>query len=243
MSRTEQLHRVDRLKTLGEVAAGLAHEIRHPLASIRGALEIIGARSTADTPEAEFSRLALAEVQRLDNLVWEFLRYARPHKPDLRPTSLSDVVERAVALLSVQAERVGVTLRVEDDGPLPAVALDAQQIEQVLLNVILNAIQASPSGAEVRIRDRLERDDVIVDVVDEGTGVPAEHRTQIFSPFFTTKDTGTGLGLPVAQRIVQSHNGHIEVSSTVGRGTCVSIRLPLTSVARSPAEERVEAPV
>ena len=114
---SEQLQRADRLKTLGEVAAGLAHEIRHPLASIRGALEIIDERSQPDSPEAEFSRLAMVEVQRLDNLVWEFLRYARPHEPDLRPTSLHEVVERVVALLRVEAERGGVMLDVDRLGP------------------------------------------------------------------------------------------------------------------------------
>ena len=141
----EQLQRADRLKTLGEVAAGLAHEIRHPLASIRGALEIIDERSRPDSPEAEFSRLAMGEVQRLDNLVWEFLRYARPHEPELRPASLHHVVERAVALLRVEGGRTGVMLDVERTVPILDVLIDAPQIEQVLLNVILNAIQAEPA--------------------------------------------------------------------------------------------------
>ncbi len=154
---SDQLQRADRLKTLGEVAAGLAHEIRHPLASIRGALEIIDERSRPDSPEAEFSRLAMDEVQRLDNLVWEFLRYARPHEPDLRPTSLHDVVERVVALLRVEAERGGVMLDVDRSAPMPDAWIDALQIEQVLLNVVLNAIQASPPGSCVRVRERLDQ--------------------------------------------------------------------------------------
>lgn len=240
----EQLDRVDRLKTLGEVAAGLAHEIRHPLASIRGALEIIGSRSAPATPEAEFSLLAMTEVERLDHLVWEFLRYARPHEPDLRPASLHDVVERAIALLRVAAEREEVTLEVGPSEALPSIALDAPQIEQVLLNVILNAIQASPAGAVVRVRERLDAHYEIVEVVDAGSGIPPEHLPQIFAPFFTTKDQGSGLGLAVAQRIVQSHEGAIEVDSTSGRGTCVRIRLPLGAPAPAarPAAHHLEAP-
>lgn len=227
LESAEQLQRADRLKTLGEVAAGLAHEIRHPLASIRGALEIIDERSRPDSPEAEFSRLAMVEVQRLDNLVWEFLRYARPHEPELRPTSLHAVVERAVALLRVEGGRGGVLLEVDRAVPLPDVSIDALQIEQVLLNVILNAIQASPPGSCVHVHERLDRQEAMIDVIDEGRGIPAEHLGQIFSPFFTTREKGTGLGLAIANRIVMTHNGHIAVTRTSEQGTCVRIRLPI----------------
>ena len=239
----EQLQRADRLKTLGEVAAGLAHEIRHPLASIRGALEIIGSRAVPDSPEDEFSRLAMAEVQRLDHLVWEFLRYARPHEPDLRPTSLDDVVVRVVALLRTQADRANVTVTVDRQRVLPEIALDALQIEQVLLNVILNAIQASRPGSKVHIRERQERDEAIVEVLDEGPGIPPEQMTQVFAPFFTTKDTGTGLGLPIAQRIVLAHRGRLDVESTPGHGTAVRVRLPIRTDAAAVAEPAaMEAP-
>ena len=238
---SEQLQRADRLKTLGEVAAGLAHEIRHPLASIRGALEIIDERSRPDSPEAEFSRLAIVEVQRLDNLVWEFLRYARPHEPDLRPTSLNDVVERAVALLRIEAERGGVMLDVDRSVPVPDAWIDALQIEQVLLNVILNAIQASPPDSCVHVRERVDRQEVVVDVIDEGAGIPFEHLKQVFSPFFTTREKGTGLGLAVAQRIVMAHHGHVEVTETSERGTCVRIRLPIgASTQRTEIQPRPE---
>jgi two-component system sensor histidine kinase HydH len=211
----------------------LAHEIRHPLASIRGALEIIDEHSRPDSPEAEFSRLAMGEVQRLDNLVWEFLRYARPHEPDLRLTSLHDVVERVVALLRIEAERGGVTLDVDRCAPMPDVWFDALQIEQVLLNVILNAIQASLPGSCVRVREQLDRNEVLIDVIDEGRGIPAEDRTSVFSPFFTTKEQGTGLGLAIAHRIITAHEGHIEVHHTSASGTCIRIRLPIGAATRT----------
>jgi two-component system sensor histidine kinase HydH len=235
---SEQLQRADRLKTLGEVAAGLAHEIRHPLASIRGAFEIIDERSRPDSPEAEFSRLGMVEVQRLDNLVWEFLRYARPHDPELRPASLHHVVERVVALLRVEAGRGDVMLDVDRAAPIPDISIDAAQIEQVLLNVILNAIQASPPGSCVRVHERLHQQQAMIDVIDEGPGIAAEHLGQIFSPFFTTREKGTGLGLAIAYRIIRTHKGQIEVTKTSERGTCVRIQLPIGAVQLSEIQSR-----
>jgi two-component system sensor histidine kinase HydH len=221
----EQIRRIDRLKTLGEVAAGLAHEIRHPLASICGALEIIESRSSDGSPEGEFSRLAMAEVQRLDRLVWEFLRYARPHDPELRAVPLHEVAAQVVTLLRVEAERAQVTLEIEQQ-MLVEVAIDPLQIEQVLLNVILNAIQATPPGARVAIREHVENDEAMIDVVDEGPGIAADHLPSIFSPFFTTKEKGTGLGLAIAHHIVVAHRGRLEVHETSPRGTTVRICLP-----------------
>ena len=223
----EQLQRADRLKALGEVAAGLAHEVRHPLASIRGALEIIESRSASGTPEAEFSRLAMAEVHRLDNLVAEFLRYARPRAPDLRLTSLHDVLTPVLALLAVEADHAGIALVIDRRERLPSITLDALQIQQVLFNVILNAIQASGQGSSVRIREYTDDEDAIIEVTDEGGGIPPEQIAQIFAPFFTTKESGTGLGLAIAQRIVFAHHGRIDVTSSQGRGTSVRIRLPI----------------
>jgi two-component system sensor histidine kinase HydH len=239
----EQIRRIDRLKTLGEVATGLAHEIRHPLASIRGALEIIEARSQMETPEAEFSRLGMAEVDRLDHLVWEFLRYARPHDPELRSVSLHEIVERVVRLLRVETERAQVRLETEDAVTMLDVVVDPLQIEQVLLNVVLNAIQASPSGTRILIREHLDHRQAVLDVVDEGPGIPAEHLSSVFSPFFTTRDKGTGLGLAIAQRIVTAHDGRIDVHQTSARGTCIRIRLPLGQAAEPAAQQQMTSEV
>ena len=148
-----------------------------------------------------------------------------------------------MALLRVEADRAGVTLRVDGCEDLPAIALDALQLEQVLLNVILNAIQASPVGAQVHIDERLERERVVIEVTDVGSGIPAEHLDQIFSPFFTTKEQGTGLGLSIAQRIVLSHRGRINVDSSPGHGTCVRIHLPLPALTGASAESGMEARV
>jgi two-component system, NtrC family, sensor histidine kinase HydH len=237
----EQIRRMDRLRTLGEVATGLAHEIRHPLASIGGALEIIQARATAGTPEAEFSHLALKEVQRLDLLVWEFLRYARPHAPELRTVALDQVVEQAVTLLRVEADRAGVQLEVEPSGAPIDVTIDPLQIEQVLLNVLLNAIQATPAGGRVLVQERLDGTEACVDVIDEGHGIDAEHLSSIFNPFFTTRDKGTGLGLAIAHRIVMSHDGRLDVVQTSARGTWFRVGLPVHRISGAAAPRQVAA--
>ncbi len=234
----DHLRRADRLKALGEIAAGLAHEIRHPLASIGGALEIIESRAAEDSPEGEFSRLAKAELQRLDRLVMEFLRYARPHEPELRHVPLGDVVDRVAALVQVEADRGAVTLAVERPGALPLACVDPQQIEQVLLNVVLNAIQASPSGGRVIVRESVEEPNLLIDVIDEGPGVAVDHLTRIFSPFFTTKEKGTGLGLAIAHRIVTAHAGSIAtLDGGAGGGGWFRIRLP---IAGPPAPARTD---
>lgn len=231
----EQLARADRLSALGEMAAGLAHEIRNPLASVKGALEIIAARVQRGTAEAEFSDIANKEVKRLDDLLERFLAYARPHPPALRNTNLRDVIDHVAALLRPEAERGGVSVDIDRAQSLPEVLVDPEQIEQVFLNVLLNGIQASPRGARVCVRHGQDAKGVIIDVVDEGPGVPSEHLPRIFDPFFTTKEKGTGLGLAVSARILAAHGGDIEARRNDGRGLCIRIRLPLPADARRPA--------
>jgi len=237
----EEIRRIDRLRTLGEVAAGLAHELRHPLASISGALEIIEARAHAETPEAEFSRLAMSEVRRLDQLVWEFLRYARPHAPELRVISLHEIVAQTMTLLSVEAERARVDLAVDGGASDLQARIDPLQIEQVLLNVVLNAVQASPEGGRVRISETMAGRDVCIDVTDEGPGIAREHRARIFEPFFTTREKGTGLGLAIAHRIVLAHGGSLEIVDTSGAGTRVRILLPTAGPAADAVAHTVPA--
>jgi len=237
----EQIRRMDRLRTLGEVATGLAHEIRHPLASIGGALEIIQARAAAGSPEAEFSQLAMREVQRLDLLVWEFLRYARPHAPELRTIALDEVVGQAVTLLRVEAERAGIRLDVEPAAAPIDVSIDPMQIEQVLLKVLLNAIQATASGGRVLVRQRLNGTEACIDVIDEGHGIDGEHLASIFNPFFTTREKGTGLGLAIAHRIVMSHDGRLDVVQTSKQGTWFSLGLPVHGASGAGAPAKVAA--
>lgn len=234
----EQVRRADRLSALGQIAAGLAHEIRNPLAGIKGALEIVASRVSAGTPEAEFTGVASTELARLDNLVGEFLTYARPREPELRMASLRDVIDHVVLLLGPEAERAAVTMTRDETAPLSDVRMDPEQIRQVLFNVILNAVQASPPGKAVRIRTYSESGAAVVEVSDDGPGIPLEERERVFDPFFTTKTHGTGLGLAVSSRIVAAHGGRIAIGAGAADnqasvGSVVRVELPLGAQAGS----------
>jgi two-component system sensor histidine kinase HydH len=222
----EQLRRAERLSALGEIAAGLAHEIRNPLAGVKGAIEIVSARAAAGTPEAEFSRIAMRELQRLEGLVQEFLDYARPRAPRLSPTELSIVIRRVVGLLGPQAERAAVTLHVDSADRADVVRIDPEQIEQVLVNVVLNAIQASPRGECVTLRYEVNGERHLMTVSDRGPGLQPGTQARIFEPFFTTKERGTGLGLAISQRIVAAHGGDMRITTRDGGGTIAEIELP-----------------
>ncbi len=221
----EQLMRADRLSSLGEIAAGLAHEIGNPLAGLKGALEIISSRAAVGTPEAEFSSMASREIARLEALIGEFLRYARPHEPRRVETDIFDVLEPVVSLLGREAEGHAVTVHVARTA-VPTVFVDSDQMTQVFMNVVLNAIQASPHGGRIEVSSSVIDRRLAVDVRDEGPGIPPEHVDRVFDPFFSTKKQGTGLGLAVSSRIVQSHGGAMEVVQ-LGRGTVVRVLLPL----------------
>lgn len=223
----EQLRRAERLSALGEIAAGLAHEIRNPLAGVKGALEIISRRAAADTPEAEFASAATGELRRIEGLVQEFLDYARPRPPRLRRTEIPTVVGRVTSLLGPQAEQAGVALTIEGSDAPRGLSIDPEQIEQVLVNVVLNAVQASPKGGQVTIRYGTAGGRYRVEVSDQGRGIPEDVRARIFEPFFTTKERGTGLGLAITQRIVAAHQGEIRITSAEEHGTVVEILLPL----------------
>ncbi len=223
-----QLRRADRLAALGQIAAGLAHEIRNPLAGIKGALGIVVTKVAHGTPEAEFAGIAATEVERLDELVQEFLTYARPRAPELKAVPLGDVVEHVLLLLRPEAEQAGVVLVHEAREPLPDTQMDPEQIRQVLFNVVLNGIQVSPPSGEIRIMTFRSGGQAVVQVTDQGPGIPPEHLARIFDPFFTTKPHGTGLGLAISQRIVEAHQGDIDVRNAPGGGAVVRIGLPLS---------------
>lgn len=221
----EQLRHADRLSSIGEIAAGLAHEIRNPLAGVKGALEIITSRAITDSPEGEFATLASREIARLDDLISEFLTYARPHDPERRETDIFDVLERVVSLISGEAERHGVVIEVYRT-VVPAVSVDSEQMAQVFFNIVLNAVQVTPPGGHVQITATADSVTLMIDVQDQGPGIKPEHLTKVFDPFFSTKKTGTGLGLSISQRIVQSHHGRIDLIQPEG-GTVVRVLLPL----------------
>ena len=222
-----QMTRAEHLATLGELAAGLAHEIRNPLAGIAGVIEIIG----RDLPEASPAREVLQEVQQevlhIKRILSDLLDYARPKAPDFRLTDLNITVEHAVALARQQALSRPIEIELRRADGLPLVEHDTAQIQQVLLNLLLNAIQAIPAEGRVTVALESRGGFARITVSDTGRGIAPEHLPSIFRPFFTTKGQGTGLGLSLARRIVESHGGRLEVTSQLGKGSEFTAWLPL----------------
>lgn len=222
----EQLRRADRLSVLGELAAGMAHEIRNPLGSIRGTAEILRDGVAPDDPRAEFADILLKEVDRLNRVVQEFLDFARPGRNEsFGRTDLPGVLEETVQLIRAQALKGGVAITREVP-PLPPFSGDREKIKQALLNLLLNALQAMPQGGDLRIAADQDDRQLRVRISDTGCGIPPTEREKIFNPFYTTRASGTGLGLAITHRIIQGHGGRIEVESEVGVGTTFTFWLP-----------------
>jgi len=222
-----QMSRAEHLATLGELAAGLAHEIRNPLAGIAGVIEVIG----RDIPEGSPSREVLKDVQQevlhIKNVLSELLDYARPRPPQIMAADLNASVEHAVALARQQALSRPIEIRFATAENLSHVEHDAAQIQQVMLNLLLNALQAIPGAGSIRVAVEQRGDDVVITVADSGRGIAPDNLASIFRPFFTTKGQGTGLGLSLARRIIEDHGGRIEVESQPGAGTKFTVQLPL----------------
>jgi PAS domain S-box-containing protein len=229
---TEELLREQAaLARLGEMAAVVAHEVKNPLAGIRGALQVISGRM----PETSRDRSIMGDiVERLDSLndiVQDLLIFARPREPKLAPVPLAELLENTAALLRKDPAHAAAHVTVTGDRP--TINADAEQLQIVMLNLLLNAAQAAGSAGEVRVsvasRNRLCR----IAIADSGPGIPAEIRERIFEPFFTTKHRGTGLGLPTAKRVVERHHGEIAVACPPEGGTIVTVTLPV-----NPADQR-----
>jgi two-component system, NtrC family, sensor kinase len=224
-----QMSRAEHFATLGELAAGLAHEIRNPLAGIAGVIEIISRDLPPNSPARSVIKDAKEEAIQINRILTELLEIARPKPPQFRVGDLCSTVEHAVMFARQQAitKRIMVELEIKDT--ILPVEHDPNQINQVLLNLLLNAIQSMDKPGVIRVSMQSDEDDVLITVADEGKGIPPEHLTNIFRPFFTTKGHGTGLGLSLARRMVEAHSGHIDVTSVVGKGTQFSVRLPVKS--------------
>lgn len=233
-----QISRAEHLATLGELATGLAHEIRNPLAGIAGVIEIIGRDLPATSPAREVVKDVHQEIARINHIVTDLLHTARPSPPQTRKSDLNTTVRHAVMLGRQQALSKGIDVALHEDATLPEIEHDSDQIHQVLLNLLLNATQAIEGKGTVTVTVKSNRKFAVIDVTDTGRGIAAEHLPNIFRPFYTTKGDGTGLGLSLARRIVEDHHGKIEVTSIAGQGTTFRVMLPLQ---RPPRPENVEA--
>lgn len=222
-----QMSRAEHFATLGEVATGLAHEIRNPLAGIAGVIEIISRDLPASSPARAVVKDVRQEIARINHIVTDLLQTARPHPPKVRKSDLNTTVEHAVMLGRQQALAKGIEIALHKDPSLSEIEHDSDQIHQVLLNLLLNAQQAIDSKGKIEVTVERRGSSVVIEVTDNGRGISPDHLPNIFRPFYTTKGDGTGLGLSLARRIVEDHHGRIDVTSTVGKGTTFAVVLPL----------------
>jgi len=221
-----QMSRAEHLATLGELAAGLAHEIRNPLAGIAGVIEIIGRDLPSTSPARAVVKDVRQEIAQINRILTDLLETARPHPPQVRQSNLNTTVEHAVMLARQQVLSKPIKIELQQAPDLPEVEHDSDQIHQVLLNLLLNAVQAIEAEGTVRVEIGSRDDCASVVVSDTGRGITPQNLPNIFRPFFTTKGHGTGLGLSLARRIVEEHHGRIEVSSVVGKGSKFEVILP-----------------
>ncbi len=234
-----ELFRMDRLASLGVLASGIAHEIKNPLAGIKTMAQACEEEIEFNDPRREYLIRIGKQVNRLDELLKTFFAYARPKPPDRKPCDLGHILREVHPLYKKKLSKQGIVYQAHLDANLPYVLVDAQQMQQVFLNLILNAIDAMPQGGEIRIaasvktRTHLnlnytEPSDILeIKLSDTGFGIQEDDCETIFDPFFTTKSTGLGLGLSIVYRIIEEHQGRIYVNSQVGQGTTFFIELPI----------------
>jgi C4-dicarboxylate-specific signal transduction histidine kinase len=230
----QQLIQAAKLAAVGELAAGVAHEINNPLMIILGNCELALLDMPAEGRALKRLKIIEAEATRAGKITRDLLNFARRREPRREPVAVETVIERAVELLGTKLARGRVQVRAVLHPGMPPILGDADQLTQVLLNLGANAVDAMPDGGELVFQTELrpESDAVVIKVIDSGAGMTAEHALRIFEPFYTTKaeGQGTGLGMSVSLGIVKNHGGRIEVSSEAGRGTTMTVELPLNSV-------------
>ncbi|MGA2920890.1 MAG: ATP-binding protein [Candidatus Sulfotelmatobacter sp.] len=230
-----QMSRAEHLATLGELATGLAHEIRNPLAGIAGVIEIVSRDLPSTSPARAVIKDVRLEIAQINRIVTDLLETARPHPPQIRLSNLNTTVEHAVMLARQQVLSKPIKIELQKAADLPEVEHDSDQIHQVLLNLLLNAVQAVSGAGNVNVEIGSQDGYATVAVSDTGRGISPQHFSNIFRPFYTTKGNGTGLGLSLARRIVEEHHGRIDVHSVVGKGSKFTMLLPFhTPAAQMP---------
>jgi signal transduction histidine kinase len=209
------------------LAAGVAHEVRNPLNSLQINLTILRQELSELIPDGQAHAFVVlakiaGEIKRLDDFVSEFLRFARPARLNVERLEVRALLADLAAFITPECAKKGVSLGVDLSGPDTA-WVDGFQLKQAVLNLVLNALQATPAGGHVVVRTGGDKRRLVVSVSDDGEGMPAETREKAFTPFFTTREEGTGLGLPFVRRIVEQHGGTVELSSAPGEGTTVTL--------------------
>jgi len=224
----KELQRNERLAALGKMAAGVAHELRNPLSSIKGLAVLLKSHFAVPSKEAQTADILVKEVERLNRSIGELLDYAKPGQLKRDSLQIAEIIGKTVSLVQVDAESYGIVIKLETDD-CPPVSVDVDKMNQVFLNLFLNAIQAMEHGGELMVRTEHDAQSVIVTIQDTGIGIEPENLGRVFDPYFTTKNDGTGLGLAMSAKIVEEHGGSIALTSVAGEKTEVRVILPLAA--------------
>jgi two-component system, NtrC family, sensor histidine kinase HydH len=223
----ERMKQSERLSSIGMLSAGLAHELRNPLASIEGATAIVGGKTCTEEQRREFLEIIQKECRRLNSLLTHFLEFARPRTPQYQTVDLDQLLESTIGMAAHAIRARAIKIRKDLLSDMPALECDPEQLKQVILNLMINAIQAMPNGGEIVVAVRPQHRQILIEVRDQGCGIRPEHLKLIFDPFFTTKENGTGLGLSVAYQIVVQHGGVLTAENNKTKGATFSLLLPL----------------
>ncbi|MGB9439696.1 MAG: ATP-binding protein [Desulfobacterales bacterium] len=221
----ERLSQAERLSALGEMAAGISHEIRNPLGIIRSSAELLKKKVTKIDPSNTMPDIIVEESSRLNSIITDFINFAKPGSPKLNLCRIEDVIEKNVAFLSMQMKEKGYTIKKDYQNFLPEIQADADMLYQSFLNIFLNAMQAMPNGGIIEVAVRSNSKVVTINFDDQGQGIATEILEKIWDPFFTTKEMGTGLGLGMVKNIIESHGGNIQIDNRAQGGTRVTVEL------------------
>jgi len=223
----EKLHQAEHLSAIGEMTAGVSHEIRNPLGIIKSSAQLLKQKMAKMDVNTSIPDIIVEESARLDHIITDFLDFAKPKIPDLHPCRIEKIIEKNIVYLTPQIEDHNFNIIREFSPHLPEIMADSAMLHQAFLNIFINAFQSLKNHGCLTIRVRYDSGSIVINFMDDGEGIPEAVLKKIWTPFFTTKDTGTGLGLGIVKNMIEAHNGTIAITNTETKGANVEIRLPV----------------
>jgi two-component system sensor histidine kinase HydH len=223
----EQLSRAEHLSSLGEMVAGISHEIRNPLGIIMSSSALLKKKMADYDPSNPIPNIIIEESSRLNNIITDFLNFAKPRTPNLAPCKIEDIIEKNISFLASQIKEQGYTIEKQYDNNLPEVTADSDMLYQAFLNILINAMQAMPKGGKINVKICSNGNAVEIFFEDQGEGIAEDILEKIWDPFFTTKSKGTGLGLGIVKNIIESHGGTVQITNGSVSGAEVTVRIPV----------------
>lgn len=222
----EQLNRAEHLSSIGEMVAGVSHEIRNPLGIIRSSAELLKKKMASYDAASTIPDIIIEEGGRLNNIITDFLNFARPRQPDLVACRIEEILGKNLKFLETEAKNKGYRIDISYAPDLPEIMADKDMLYQAFLNILINAMQSMPEGGGIQIGITTKDDLVKIQFLDEGQGISEDINAKIWDPFFTTKEKGTGLGLGIVKNIIQAHNGFVHIENHPNMGVVVTVELP-----------------